>query len=255
MLITSSHNETLKEVRRLNARRRDRESLGRFVAEGEDLLAAAESAGWTPLARLVAHQSGLEGIEVTPALLAGVSQLGSGTRALGIYPIRWAQTAAGPLCLYLHGVADPGNLGTILRSAEAFGAATVVLGPGCADPFGPKAVRASMGAIFTVPVLRGGVETLPGRRLALDPNGPRDLRAVLAEPVASGPSDLPEGDPDGAAAASLTLLLGAEREGLPADVLEVADTVARIPVVNHSLNVAMAAAVALYELASRMPLR
>src|SRR5919202_3108450 len=141
MPITSPQNEQLKEVRKL-AGRRWRDKLGEFVAEGEDLLAAAEAASWEPLARLVADGSGLEGEPVAPHLLRQVSQLGSGTRALAVYGQRWASAPAGPLCVALWGVSDPGNVGTVLRAALAFGAASVVLGPGTADPYGPKAVRA-----------------------------------------------------------------------------------------------------------------
>src|SRR5690242_7354332 len=167
MTITSPNNETIKEIRKL-AGRRWRDKLRQFVAEGEDLLAAADAAGWEPLARLVADGSGLDGEPVAPHLLAQVSQLGSGTRALGVYGQRWAPAPAGPLCLALWGLNDPGNVGTALRAAHAFGADSVALGPGTADPYGPKAVRASMGAIFVVPVVRArAVEELPGRRVAL----------------------------------------------------------------------------------------
>src|SRR5919206_214397 len=154
MPITSPHNEALKEIRKL-AGRRWRDKLGEFVAEGEDLLAAADAAGWEPLARYVAAESGLQGVEVAPHVLQQVSQLGSGTRALAVYAQRWAPAPTGPRCLALWGVNDPGNVGTALRSALAFGASAVALGPGSADPFGPKAVRASMGAVFSVPVRRG----------------------------------------------------------------------------------------------------
>ena len=137
------------------------------MAEGEDLLEAAAAAGWAPSARYVAAGSGLAGIEVAPHVLAKVSQLGSGTRALGVYPQRWA-APAGPLCVALWGVGDPGNVGTVLRSALAFGADSVALGPGSADPYAHKAVRASMGALFSVPVARvRDVAELPGRRVAL----------------------------------------------------------------------------------------
>src|ERR687885_688725 len=167
MTITSPHNDQLKEIRKL-AGRKWRDKLREFVAEGEDLLDAAAAAGWQPLTRLVADGSGLEGEAVAPHLLAQVSQLGSGTRALGVYAQRWAPAPAGPLCLALWGLNDPGNVGTALRAAHAFGAASVALGPGTADPYGPKAVRASMGAIFTVPVVRGrALEELPAPRVAL----------------------------------------------------------------------------------------
>ena len=229
-MITSPQNETLKEIRKL-AGRKWRDKLRQFVAEGEDLLAAADAAGWDPLARLVAEGSGLAGEEVKPHLLAQVSQLGSGTRALGVYAQRWAAAPVGPLCLALWGVNDPGNVGTALRGALAFGAASVALGPGTADPYGPKAVRASMGALFEVPVVRAlSVEELPGRKIALVAPG--------GEPLA--PSD------------ETTLVVGAERDGLPGEVVAASDARATIPVRAESLNAAMAATVALYECNRRM---
>jgi TrmH family RNA methyltransferase len=232
MTITSHHNEHLKEIRKLNQRRRERDRAGRFVAEGEDLLAAADAAGWDPVQRFCAAGSGLPGTEVEPKLLAGASELGSGTRALAVYDERWATAPAGPLCVYLHGVHDPGNVGTILRSAQAFGAASVACGPGTADPFGPKAVRASMGAVFAVALARAdGIAHLPGETVAL---------------VAGEGTPLHE-----LALTEVTLLIGAERTGLPAEIVRAADRVAQIPIVTHSLNAAMAATVALYE-ASRM---
>lgn len=233
MTITSPQNETLKEIRKL-AGRKWRDKLRQFVAEGEDLLEAADAAGWEPLARLVAEGSGLAGEEVKPHLLQQVSQLGSGTRAIGVYGQRWAPAPAGPLCLALWGVNDPGNVGTALRGALAFGASSVALGPGTADPYGPKAVRASMGALFDVPVARvRTVEELPGRRVALVAHG--------GDPLA------PDGD--------TTLVVGAEREGLPDDVVAACDATATIPVRSESLNAAMAATVALYECNRRMAAR
>lgn len=233
MTITSPHNEHLKAIRKLNARRRERDRSGRFVAEGEDLLAAADAAGWAPVERYAAAGSGLPGTEVEPKILAAASELGSGTRALAVYDERWAPAPAGPVCVYLHGVHDPGNVGAILRSAVAFGAAGVAIGPGTADPFSPKAVRASMGAIFTVPVARvSEVGALPGRTVALDSAGAAPLHEI----------DL---------TGEVTLLIGAEREGLPQEILAAADLSARIPIATHSLNAAMAATVALYE-ASRI---
>src|SRR3954466_2635469 len=167
MPITSPNNESLKEVRKL-AGRRWRDKTRTFVAEGEDLIAAADAAGWRPELLLCEAGSGLPGDEVAPHLLKQVSQLGSGTRALAVYPQRWAPAATGPLCVALWGVNDPGNVGTVLRSALAFGASSVALGPGTADPYGHKAVRASMGALFSVPVARVREPgELPARRIAL----------------------------------------------------------------------------------------
>jgi TrmH family RNA methyltransferase len=241
MTITSHHNSQLKEIRKLVQRRRAREQAGRFVAEGEDLLAAADAAGWEPVARLCAAGSGLGGrgwVEVDPALLAEVSELGSGTRALAVYEARWATAATGPLCIALYGVRDPGNVGTILRGAAAFGAASVALGPDCADPFGPKAVRASMGAVFEVPLVR----------LAADGELPGATLALVAPDAAAPCTPLADVSLEGA----VTLLVGAEREGLPEAVVAAADHRAHIPIANHSLNAAMAATVALYEVSHRM---
>jgi TrmH family RNA methyltransferase len=147
--------------------------------------------------------------------------------------------------VYLHGVADPGNVGTILRSAEAFGACCVALGPGTADPFSPKAVRASMGAVFVVPVARvGDLDALPGIKIALAAG-----RGVpLHELWRSASAYVTES----AKVLETSLLIGAEREGLPQTLIEQADVVAHIPIQTHSLNAATAATIALYELASRM---
>jgi TrmH family RNA methyltransferase len=213
-VITSPHNEKLKEVRKLQ-RRRER----RFVAEGEDLLAAAADAGWPAVYELRA------GVDVEADLLDGVSGLGSGTRALGVFEQRWG-AVTGPLCVALWGVRDPGNVGAVLRSALALGASSVALGPETADPFGPKAVRASMGAIFQIPVARvGSMAQLPSPRIALVSGAGEPLRG----PVQG------------------TLVIGAERAGLPDEVVEACDVVAHIPIAGDSLNAAMAATIALYE--------
>jgi TrmH family RNA methyltransferase len=230
--ITSAHNDKLKEIRRL-ARRRSREDASRFVAEGEDLVAAAAQAGWEPVVLLAAAGSGLDGDEVEPALLEAVSGLGSGSRQIGVYEQRWS-APRGPVCVALWGVGDPGNVGTIIRSALAFGAGSVALGPGCADPFGPKAVRAAMGALFELPVARAGrIAELRGERIALVAHAGTPLAAIAGA----------------APGTELTLLVGAERDGLPADVVAACERTAHIPIATESLNVAMAVSIALYELA------
>ena len=235
MTITSPHNEQLKQVRKL-AGRKWRDKTRTFVAEGEDLIAAADAAGWRPELLLCEAGSGLDGEQVAPPLLRQISQLGSGTRALAVYPQRWAPAPAGPVCVALWGVNDPGNVGAVLRSALAFGAGSVALGPGTADPYGSKAVRASMGAIFAVPVVRvARVEELPGRKVALAARAGRALAQL-------------ERDGGG-----VTLVVGAEREGLPADVLAACDEAAHIPILSESLNAAMATTIALYEVAGRVP--
>jgi TrmH family RNA methyltransferase len=255
MTITSHHNARLKEIRKLRQRRRWRERSGRFVAEGEDLLAAADAAGWVSFERYCAAGSGLPGVEVEPALLTAASGLASGTRALAVYEERWSERPFGPLCVYLHAVHDPGNVGAIVRSAQAFGASCVAFGPGSADPFGPKAVRASMGGVFSVPLVKtgdggpGAVTDLPGLKLALVPGAGPSLAEVMHLASTPRTSDVTVaiGAEGGGLARDVTLLIGAERDGLPDDVIEQADQVAHITIQTDSINAAMAATVALYE--------
>jgi TrmH family RNA methyltransferase len=258
--IQSTHNPRLKALRKLQGKR-ERARQGRFVAEGEDLIAAAAQAGRPALEGYRLAGSALGGddfFDVERFALGHVSTLGSGTRVIGVYEQRWGP-ARGPLCVYLHGVGDPGNVGTVLRSAQAFGASCVALGPGCADPHSPKAVRASMGAIFAVALARvGDVSELPGERIALvagaseSLQGPPDGAAgqSLDAPAGSAAGQSLRGTPDGVER-SITLLVGAEREGLPADVIEACERLARIPIASESLNAAMAATVALYEMTRR----
>ncbi|HUB04748.1 MAG TPA: RNA methyltransferase [Solirubrobacteraceae bacterium] len=240
-MITSPHNQKLKEIRKLRQRRRWRERAGQFVAEGEDLLVSADANGWVAIERYVAAGSGLSGVEVDPAVLASASGLSSGTRALAVYEERWAPAPVGPLCVYLHGVHDPGNVGAVLRSAQAFGASCVALGPGTADPYSPKAVRASMGAIFALQLSRAEPGDLPGEKIALVPGAGQPLhewRSGCGYATSS--------------AIGCSILVGSERDGLPEEVVAQADRVAHIPIATDSLNAAMAATIALYELSRRM---
>jgi RNA methyltransferase, TrmH family len=228
-MITSPHNEKLKLIRRLG-RRRTREREGLFVGEGEDMLAAAREAGAEPVELLTAAGEGLGGTEVEPALLDRFSSLASGTRAIGVWREAWSERAEPP-CVYLHGVSDPGNVGTVIRTANALVGGSVVLGPGCADPYGPHAVRASMGAVFALPLLRGGVEGTPEPRAALVAHGGESLEAL---------------------AGVATICLGAEREGLPEETVEGSRVRVTIQLRDgaESLNVAAAAAIALHRIAS-----
>ncbi len=222
-MIQSPDNDKLKTIRKL-AKKSWRDKLRLFAAEGEDLVDAAAAAGWEP--RFVLRS----GVDVEPDLLDAVSALGSGTRVIGVYEQRWAQPG-GDLSVWLHGVEDPGNVGTIIRSGHALADGPVILGPGCADPWSPKAVRASMGSLFARPPARAGLDGLPGRPLALSAHARRSLADAELDPP-------------------LVLCLGAERAGLPAELER--DAV-RIEVRNESLNVAMAASIALWEAARRMP--
>lgn len=171
------------------------------------------------------------GEDVAPELLAEVVSLAHPPRVVAVFRRGDLPRGVRPVTLALWRVADPGNVGTLLRSADAFGAG-VALSAGCADPTGPKAVRASMGAVFRAPL--SAFDEPAGRRVALVPRGGVPL---------------PELDADG----ELVLVLGAEREGLPAEVLARCELETSIPQPGggESLNVAMAGTIALYELARR----
>ena len=167
--------------------------------------------------------------EVAPALLAELSALAHAPRIVAIF--RRADLPTGTdaaVGLALWHVADPGNVGTLVRTADALGPAFVALSPGCADPTSPKALRASAGAVFRVAV--GRFQDVAGPRVAL---------------AAKGGTALPEvelGD-------RVAFVLGAERDGLPDAVVAACDAVATIPLAPsaESLNVAVAGAIALYE--------
>jgi TrmH family RNA methyltransferase len=237
-VITSPANPRLKLVRKLAARRQ-REKLGLFACEGEDLVAAALEAGLEPAEALVdaerpALLERLPGAEtVASELMASASALPHPARVIAVF--RRADLPRGtapPAGLALWHVGDPGNVGTLVRAADALGPAFVALSPGCADPTSPKALRASAGAVFRVPL--ASFEEAPRPRVALAPRGGTPLPELeLVERV--------------------TFVLGAEREGLPEDVLAACDEVATIPLSqgSESLNVAVAGAVALYELRRR----
>ena len=221
-------------MRKLESRRQ-REKLGLFACEGEDLVAAGLDAGLEPVEALVdgerpalVDRLGDAGI-VAPGLMAGVSTLPHPGRVVAVFRrADLPRGAAGPVGLALWRVADPGNVGTLLRTADALGPAFVALSPGCADPTGPKALRASAGAVFRVPL--AAFEEAPEARVALVPQGGVPLPEL----------DLPE---------PVSFVLGAEREGLPDDVLATCESRATIPQVGRaeSLNVAVAGAIALYE--------
>jgi TrmH family RNA methyltransferase len=251
-MITSQQNPRIKKLRKLQ-RARDRARTGLFLAEGEDLIAAAIAAGRPAVEGFRLAGTAIVGPsfeDVEADVLAGVSTLGSGTRAIGVYKQRYSEPV-GPLCVYLHGVSDPGNVGTVVRSALAFGASSVALGEGCADPHSPKAVRASMGAIFAVAIARvEGVGELPGEKIALVGHAGDPLARVVETLGEDAPGEDTGSDTDGHAdpvRPPVTLLVGAEREGLPDDVVSACEHTAHIPIASESLNAAMAATVALYE--------
>ncbi len=246
--ITSRANARLKHARKLQARRH-RRLLGQFLAEGEDIVEEGLAAGILPVETLIAADrppdEGLVArlsrggpvLTVLDSLLAEVGGLGHPARVIGLYDIASlpreypvSGTQYSPLAVYLHRVIDPGNVGTVVRACGALGPARLVLSPGCSDPLAGKGVRASMGAVFRVPIEVGA--ELPTA----------DLRVAL---VADAPTPLWDVDLSGPA----VLVVGAERNGLPEDLVEACDVVCAIPqaVGAESLNAAQAASLALYE--------
>jgi len=225
-MITSASNPRLRLVRRLLGSRRQREREGLFACEGEDLLEAASAHGIEPVDVMVAGET------VEPRLLAELSTLGHPPRVIAVFRRSDLRAIEGSSGLALWRVGDPGNVGTLIRAADALGPAFVALSAGCADPLGPKALRASAGAVFRVPM--GSFEQAPRPRVALVPDGGTPLHEL----------ELGEGT---------TFVLGSEREGLPDEIVARCDARATIPLAAQaeSLNVAMVGTVALYELARR----
>ncbi len=166
----------------------------------------------------------------TPELLARVSTLPHPARAIGVYRRDDLPTGTRDVCLALWRLSDPGNVGTLLRTADAF-SASVALSEECADPLSPKALRASAGSIFRVPLV--GWDECPGRRLALAAHGGTPLPAADLDPP-------------------VTFLLGAERAGLPEELAtDCHEVTIPLPGGAESLNVAAAGAIALYAVSVR----
>jgi RNA methyltransferase, TrmH family len=252
-MITSARNPNLRELRKLRERKH-REQQGAFLAEGEDMLSEALHRGALPkavffdpdapsVAGLIADLP--DSVPVTPVradALETAGTLGSGSRVIGVWSQRWADLPAARqrgVAVYLHEVADPGNVGAVVRAALALVPSTVILSPGAADPFGPKAVRASMGSIFGQPIVRASFEAA---RAALG----ESRRALAMVPRA--------GDPlrEVAPASPILFCLGAERSGLPDSIVSACDGIAHVPLRGagaESLNVAMTATLCLYETA------
>jgi TrmH family RNA methyltransferase len=251
--ITSTRNPRLKELRKLRERKH-RERSGLFAAEGEDMLASALRHGAQPerlyydadrLDRandvLASLPPDVQQVPVAGDALSAAGSLGHGARVVGVWRERWSELAPGgaQAAVYLHEVSDPGNVGAVVRSAHALLPSIVVLSPGTADPFAPKAVRASMGAIFGQPIVRADFASLREalgerwRAVALEPNAERALLELSLE-------------------SPVLFALGAERAGLSNEVAAACDERVRVPLEPggpESLNVAMTATVCLYETA------
>ena len=257
--IASLQNERVKLIRSLNMRKSRRET-GLFVAEGASVLVAARDAGWKPaiLAFLAgsatagvarellvwAEAAGAECLEVSPAVLGKLAAKDNPQIMLAVFEQRWQRLPAPPaegsdaLWVVLESVRDPGNLGTIVRTVDAVGASGVVLIGACVDPYSREAVRATMGSIFSVPLVRATQEDglkwvsgWPGEVVGTRLDAREDFRSTTYR--------RPQ-----------LLLMGSEGPGLSAGLSAVATRLVRIPMAGRldSLNLAVAAALMLYEM-------
>jgi RNA methyltransferase, TrmH family len=240
--IRSRANGRLRAARKLQARKH-RRACGLFLAEGEDIVEEGLAAGLLPAETFVADErppdTGLVARlarggpvhVVADHLLAEIGTLGHPARVVCVFavdglPVRKADADLG---VYLHRVIDPGNVGTLVRAAGALGPSFVALSAGCSDPLSGKGVRASMGAVFRVPI-EIGAELPSGRLIGLVAGAGKPLWEV----------DL---------RAPAVFAVGAERTGLPEEIVSACDEVCEVPQVPgaESLNAAQAAAIALYE--------
>ena len=266
-LISSRANPRVKQLRAAFAGHA-RLAAGLVAIEGEHLLFEAMRSGLVFKTIFVSERRGIpdwtpgnvELIELTDEVFASVvdTQSPQGIAALLVPPVWTIDDAVpvrtpAPLVLIAAGLQDPGNLGTLVRSAEAFGASAVLTTAGTVSEWNQKALRASAGSVFRVPV----VQAAAGELAALKGRGVRILAAVAPEAEAD-----PEGDAVSVAAhaADLTggcaLMIGNEGAGLSAELLAIADARINIPTPGRveSLNAAVAGSLLLYE-ASRQRTR
>lgn len=246
--ITSRQNPLITRLRRLGAEKKTRRAQGVFLCEGTKLV--GEALRWGPPPELLAVAegtsppaelpAGVRVVEVPEALLRAVSTVETPQGMLAV--CRTPDTAPpetlpeGRL-LVLDGVQDPGNVGTILRTLDAFDADGLLLTGGCADPYGWKAVRSSMGAVFRRPIYSGTPEELAA---LLHRSGLPLYGAALREDTV---------DARQADYTRCTLAIGSEGRGLSREVLDLCGQTIRIPMSDRceSLNAAIAAAVLLWE--------
>lgn len=255
MQITSSANPKIKEIRKLRERKARQES-GLFYVEGlrhvmeasqqqagiETLVVAPElltSAVGREFAAAQARQ-GVPVLEVSAEVFAGLALKEGPVGLAAVVRQRWwgAEAVQGGLWAALDAVADPGNLGTILRTLDAVGGEGVILLDHSTDPYDPTAVRASMGAVFTQKLVKMSFDAFAAWKQAgglpvvgTSDRGPQDYHYQT----------YPE---------AMVLLMGSERQGLQPQHLALCDALVRIPMEGQcdSLNLAVATAVVLYEI-------
>jgi len=256
--ITSLANPLIKDIRLLD-KKRHRDDTGRFVAEGMKLVIDAMDQGWTLATLLHARSArdntgvsqivqravanGTDVIIVPEKLLAAITRRDNPQTVIGVFEKRLCETrrikpAGNDVWIALDRVRDPGNLGTIIRTADAAGASGIILVGECTDPFATETVRATMGSIFSVPVARMTTDAFisfagqwPGRVVGTHLAGAVDFRA-----------------PD-YSAAPVMLIMGNEQSGMPDALVACCTDLVRIPQAGgaDSLNLAIATALCIYE--------
>ncbi len=239
--VTSAHNSTIKLIRSLKEKK-FRGQTGLFVAEGEMVLARARAEGWEPeflvSTDAIDNWGAAQRITVTPNVMGLLSAQNNPSRVLGVFRQRWhSEAQPDGLWLALETMRDPGNLGTILRTADAVGARGVILAGQSCDPWGADCVRASMGSIFGVPLVRMETPALislceawPGEVVGTHLKAPIDYRRRYASPV--------------------LLVMGSEGRGLSDELAAACAILIRIPMTGpaQSLNIAVATGIMLYEI-------
>ena len=241
-LVTSPQNDAVKFVRSLS-NKRHRQEAGLFVAEGEKVLARARAKGWKPGYLFTRDGAAEEWAEETvlasESVMRAVSGQENASTMVALFRERWAVAPASPqgLWLLLDAIRDPGNLGTIIRTADAAGASGIILTGQYCDPWSAETVRATMGSIFAMPLVRldiGAAAALcrswPGEIVATEMAGGEDFRRSYRAPT--------------------LLMLGSEGTGLSPARTALAHVSVRIPMAEgpESLNVASAAAVMMYRI-------
>jgi RNA methyltransferase, TrmH family len=253
----AASNQRIRRLRRLSGRRSARRDDGAFLLEGPVVIAEAIAAGCALEAIYVeeghdshvvdvARAAGVEVHEVADGVLSGITDSVTPRPVMAVAPCRETSLAAvvadaqarGVPLVVLVEISDPGNLGTILRAADAAGCAGVICTTGTADVWSPKTVRSSAGAVLHVPVV-----------VDLDPAEVFETLGAASVPligtVVDGQESIDQADLSG----PIALVMGSEAHGLPPDLVERLDTAVTIPMDGHaeSLNVAMAASVLVFE--------
>ncbi len=242
--ITARKNPLLQQVRKLLTSRKEREQAGLFVADGTKLL--AEAVRWWPGLHTVILADGVQAdvpehvrlVQVPEDVMASISPMQTPQGALFLcrLPEKTAFTPV-PGMLLLDGIQDPGNLGTILRTADALQIPVALL-EGCADPYSHKVVRASMGAVFRTPVVQ---TTWQAAQEACHAAG----IAVAVTALSDRAQDLRQADLQ-----SMAVVIGSEGQGVRQEILQSAQAELIIPMNEHceSLNAAIAAAVVMWQM-------